>query len=74
MSEDIEVCVLCKAGATPNKRLVNDPGMLRDLLGCCQERVYLAQSEYQKLTDHLLGFSDIDLSLFIIIVNVANLL
>ena len=61
MSEDIEVCVICKAGATPNKRLVNDPAMLRDLLGCCRERVYLGQSEYQKLTEHLSGFSELDL-------------
>jgi len=61
MSEDIKVCVIWKKGATPSKRLVNDANMITDLSTCCQERVSLGRSEYQKLTDHLSGFNELEL-------------
>jgi len=61
MSEDIKVCVICKKGGASSKRLVNDTTMITDLLTCCRERVSLGQSEYQKLTDHLSGFKELEL-------------
>jgi len=39
MSEDMNVCVICKEGATPSMRLVNNTAMLTDLLQCCRESV-----------------------------------
>jgi len=61
MSEDIKVCVICKKGANPSKRPVNDATMITDLLTCCRERVSLGQSKNQKLTDHLSGFNELEL-------------
>lgn len=61
MSEKNEVCVICKEGATPNKRLLNNPAMINDLLQSCRERVSLGQSEIQQLTDHLSGLYEQEL-------------
>ena len=61
MSENRQVCVICKEGGTLTKRLVNDPSMIIDLLKCCQERVSLGQSELQKLTDYLTSLNDLEL-------------
>jgi len=61
MSEDIKVFVICKKGATPSKRLANDATMITDLLTSCRERLSLGQSEYQKQTDHLPGFNELEL-------------
>jgi len=57
MSEDMNACVICKEGATPSKRLVNNTAMLTDLLQFCRERVSLGQSDIQQLTDHLIFWS-----------------
>ena len=54
------MCDLQK-GATPSKRLVNDATMITDLLTCYRERVSLGQSKYQKLTNHLSGFNELEL-------------
>jgi len=72
MSEYIKVCVICKKGATPSKRLVNDATMIMDLLTCCRERVSLGQTDYRKQTDHLSGFNELELKF--ITASVANLL
>lgn len=61
MSEESKVCVICKEGATPGKRLLNNPAMIDDLLQSCHERVSLGQSDMQQLIDHLSGLNKLEL-------------
>ena len=60
-SQFSSVCVICKEGATLNKKLINNPAMLKDLASACKERLSLGQSEMKELTDCLCSMNDIDM-------------
>ena len=53
MSEKKNVCVICSEGATSTKKLINNPGMIDELLKCCYERQSLGQCDTKQLTDYL---------------------
>lgn len=60
MSEENEVCVICKERATSNKRLVNNPLMTDEILQRCQERVLLGdtQSDIHELLNYLSSLNE----------------
>ena len=53
-----EVCIICKKGASPSNRLVNNPEMMENLLKCCVERLSLGQSDVRDITDRLMSMSE----------------
>ena len=58
MSEKKNVCVICSEGATSTKKLINNPGMIDELLKCCYERQSLGQCDTKQLTDYLGSLSE----------------
>ena len=57
MSEKNSVCIICSEGASSNKRLINNPDMIDELVYCCNERLFFGQSEFKHLTDRVSSLS-----------------
>ena len=57
MSET-KLCIICNEGSTPSKKLVSNPGMVADLVNCCNERLSLGHLEMKQLCDRLNSLSE----------------
>ena len=52
------VCIICNEGPTSNKRLVNNVAVVDQLIACCNERLFLGDTELKPLNDRLAGLSE----------------
>ena len=58
MSENNSVCIICNEGSTSSKILTNNPDMIDKMVDCCNERLYLGQSDIKQLSDRLASLSE----------------